>query len=83
MTKHAFGANVPGTPVGKCSHVRLYCPVLLYIVVPEFGKECRDCWVQGTRKTVKTSSYFNLTIWNSANFVGDSSKSHILSKLLW
>lgn len=78
MTKHAFGAKVTGTSVGKCSHVRPYHTVLY--CAPEKRKECTDGYFQGTGKPIKTSKCFYLTVWNPANFVGGSSKSHILSE---
>lgn len=81
MTKHAFGAKVTQTSADKCSRVRLYYTVLY--CVPEQRKECADRWIQGTGKAIKTSECFYLTVWNPANFVGGSSKSHIFSELFW
>lgn len=79
MTKHVFGAKVAESSVDKCSHVRLYYTVLY--CAQERREECKDCWIQGTGKEIKTSQCFYLTVWNPANFVGGSSKSHFFSKL--
>lgn len=59
------------------------CIILYSIVFQSEGKECRESQIQGTGKAFKTSGCFYLTVWNPANFVGVSSKSHIFSELLW
>ena len=79
MTRHAFGAKVTETSVGKCFHVRLYYTVLYCVERVEKG-------IQGLLdprqwEGNKTSGCFYLTVWNPANFVGGSSKSHIFSEL--
>lgn len=61
--------------------MRLYCSVLHCDT--KLGEECVDCWTKGTGKAIKTSSSFYLTVWNTANFVGFSSKSQFFSELLW
>ena len=85
MTKHEFDAKVPGTPMGKyrerLQYSILFC--IIYRCVPQ--SECKECSLSGPRNWEGNQNRikcFKLTVWNSANSVGSSSKGDFLSKLL-